>query len=136
MHENDSDIINQIIELVKRLPPDDQQDLLLELERRTSQNKRGHNRKAYFMVVDYATHDRTYVDFIKDISESGVFIRTHMPFKIGQEISLTFPLPDHKRHVKVSGKIVWSCEDGIGVEFVMPDDGDQKKIIRSLLDMI
>jgi Tfp pilus assembly protein PilZ len=129
-------MIDQIMTLVKQMSPSDQQGLLQELEQRISENKRGNDRKAYFMVVDYATRDRTYMDFIKDISESGVFIHTHMPFKIGQEISLTFPLPDHRRHVKVSGRIVRTNQEGIGVEFILTDDGDQKKSIRALLEMI
>jgi Tfp pilus assembly protein PilZ len=136
MPSNEFDVIKQIIKLVKRMSPDDQQHLLLELEQRIAQNKRGHNRKSYFMVVDYATQDRMHIDFIKDISESGVFIRTHMPLKIGQEVSLTFPFPDHKKHIKIGGKIVRTTEEGIGIEFIMTDDGEQKKLIRSLLDMI
>ena len=136
MPSNELDVMEQIIKLVKRMSPANQQDLLLELGQRISQNKRGHNRKSYFMVVDYAAHDRTYMDFIKDISESGVFIHTHTPFKIGQEISLTFPLPDHRRHIKVTGKIVRTSEEGIGVEFTMTDDKDQRESIRTLMDMI
>ena len=132
---HESGVIDQIADLLKRLSEDERQDFLMELERRVSRNRRYHGRKPYFMVVDYATPDRTYGDFIKDISESGVFIRTRMPFAVEQQISLTFPLPNHKKHIKVNGKIVRTSEEGIGVEFIMPNT-NQQEMIRTLLEMI
>ncbi|MBN1847631.1 MAG: PilZ domain-containing protein [Deltaproteobacteria bacterium] len=132
---NDSGIIDRIMEQVKRLSPDDQEDLLLELERRASRNRRYHPRKPYFMIVDYATPDRNYGDFIKNISESGVFIQTRIPFAVGQNISLTFPLPDRSKHIKVRGKIIRTNEEGIGVEFLMTEESRQD-MIRALLEML
>ena len=100
-----------------------------------SPEKRSHTRKPYFMVVDYATQDRGYGDFIKDISSSGVFIQTHTPFAVGQELSLTFPLPKQKKHIKIDGEIVRINDEGIGVKFKMTDS-DQGEMIKSLMEMI
>ncbi len=130
-----SGIVDQIIELVKGMPANDQQELLEQLKNKVSKRRRLHSRKPYFMVIDYATHDRTYADFIKDISVSGVFIQTHKPFTVGQAISLTFPLPDQKKHIKINGEIIRSSEEGIGVKFHM-FNGSQEEMIKSLLEMI
>jgi uncharacterized protein (TIGR02266 family) len=125
----------RLIELVRGLPENDQQALLSELEKKQSGEKRKHPRKAYFMAVDYATEDRAYKDFIRDIGMGGVFIRTRMPFSVGQEISLSFPLPDQRRHVKINGEIVRAGEQGIGVRFKM-NSKDQETEIESLLRML
>lgn len=132
---NEFGVVDQIIELVKGMPVNDQRILLEQLKDKVSKRRRLHTRKPYFMVVDYATHDRTYADFIKDISFSGVFIQTHKPFTIGQAISLTFPLPDQKKHIKINGEIIRTSEEGIGVKFHM-FDGSQEEMIKSLLEMI
>jgi len=87
------------------------------------------------MAVDYSTQDHVYKDFIQDISTGGVFIQTHMPFTVGQEVSLTFPLPNYKKHIKVVGEVVRSTSQGVGVKFKMTDQ-DQAAIITSLLESI
>ena len=55
--------------------------------------KRRSNRKAAFVIVNYAAQRRFYQDFIRNISDSGVFIETSIPFSVGQEVSMSFPLP-------------------------------------------
>ncbi|MBW2001037.1 MAG: PilZ domain-containing protein [Deltaproteobacteria bacterium] len=87
------------------------------------------------MAVDYSTKDHVYKDFIQDISTGGVFIETHMPFTVGQEVSLTFPLPNYQKHIKVVGEVVRSTTQGVGVKFKMADQ-DQEAIITSLLESI
>jgi len=87
------------------------------------------------MVIDYSAQDHVYKDFIQDISSGGVFIQTHMPFTVGQEVSLTFPLPNYQKHVKVMGEVVRSTSQGVGVKFKMADN-DQEAMITSLLEPI
>lgn len=87
------------------------------------------------MAVDYSTQDHIYKDFIQDISTGGVFIQTHMPFTVGQEVSLTFPLPNYQKHIKVIGEVVRSTTQGVGVKFKMADQ-DQTAMITSLLESI
>jgi len=87
------------------------------------------------MVVDYATEGRAYKDYIQDISAGGVFIETRMPFSVGQEVSLSFPLPDHEKYIRITGEVVRTSPQGIGVKFKMVDQ-DQETMIRSLLEMI
>ena len=132
---NESKITTRLIELIKKMPEEEQRALLKELEERLFEGKREHERKPFLMAVDYSTQDHVYKDFIQNISAGGVFIQTHMPFSVGQEVSLTFPLPNYQKHIKIIGEVVRSSPQGVGVKFKMADQ-DQKAIIKSLLESI
>lgn len=132
---NESKITARLIELIKDMSEEEQRALLKELEERLFEGKRKQERKPFLMAVDYSTQDHVYKDFIQNISAGGVFIQTHMPFSVGQEVSLTFPLPNYKKHIKIVGEVVRSTPQGVGVKFKMADQ-DQKAIIKSLLESI
>jgi len=132
---NESRITARLIELIKSMSEDEQRTLLKDLEERPFEGRRKHVRKPFLMAVDYSTQDHVYKDFIQDISSGGVFIQTHMPFTVGQEVSLTFPLPSFQKHVKVIGEVVRSTPQGVGVKFKMADK-DQEAMITSLLEPI
>jgi len=132
---NESKITTRLIELIKKMPKEEQRALLKELEERLFEGKREHERKPFLMAVDYSTQDHVYKDFIQNISAGGVFIQTNMPFSVGQEVSLTFPLPNYKKHIKIIGEVVRTTPQGVGVKFKMADQ-DQKAIIKSLLESI
>ena len=92
-------------------------------------------RKPFFMNVNYATCERSYNDFIKDISAGGLFIETRRPFSIGQDIVLTFPFREDRKHVKISGEIVRTTENGIGVRFKMSPP-EQQQLTECLMAMV
>jgi len=135
MQSNESRITARLIELIKNMPEDEQRTLLKDLEEKPFEGRRKHVRKPFLMTVDYSTQDHVYKDFIQDISTGGVFIQTHMPFTVGQEVSLTFPLPNYQKHIKVTGEVVRSTTQGVGVKFKMADQ-DQTAMITSLLESI
>jgi len=57
------------------------------------------------------------LEFISDISKSGLFIETNRLFNIGEDIMLYFNMHGYDRPFKIKGKIVRSNQQGIGVEF-------------------
>jgi uncharacterized protein (TIGR02266 family) len=134
-----SSLAARLISKILRMSYDDQWALLNELEERvpqkTATGKRGHTRKPFLMVVDYASPDRSYKDFIQNISPGGVFIETGMPFSVGQEISLTFPLPKSMKHIKIDGEVARVDDKGIGVKFKVADQ-EQETLIETLLEML
>ena len=132
---DDDSVIWKLIELITNMPELQQQGLLNELDDRIHANKRKHPRKPFFTVVDYATQNGTYKDFIKNISAGGVFIETKTSFSPGQEISLTFSLPNLQKHVKITGEIARKTQQGIGVKFNFTDE-EQKEMVESLLKLI
>ncbi len=135
IQSNESSITARLIELIKNMPEDEQRTLLKDLEEKSFEGRRKHVRKPFLMAVDYSTQDHVYKDFIQDISTGGVFIETHMPFTVGQKVSLTFPLPNYQKHVKIVGEVVRSIPQGVGVKFKMADQ-DQEAMIISLLESI
>lgn len=125
----------RLFELIENMSEDEQLILLKELKQRPFKERRKHERKPFFIVVDYSAEERVYKDWIKNISAGGVFIETHMPFSVGQEVSLTFPLPNYQKYIKIIGEVVRIDLQGIGVRFKMANQ-DQEKMIKSLLETI
>ena len=82
---------------------------------------RGHNRKSCMLSIDYTVGEGKFEGFMLDISPSGAFIETSEPFTSGQQIKLSFTLPNEARQLKISGEILWKGMLGIGVKFTDPD---------------
>lgn len=94
-----------------------------------------HERKKLNASVDYVVEDRHFSDFVKDLSESGVFILTSRTFAVGQEVALTFNPPAAERPLKINGEIVRVLPEGIGIKFekVSPV---QDTIIKSFVEKV
>ena len=132
--EEPNDIM-RLVELIMDMPLDKRQALLKDLEKETSKDAKKHHRIPFIMAVDYVMQDRMYKDFIQDISAGGLFIETNKPFSLGQDVTLSFPLPNHQEHIKITGKVVRATPKGIGVKFEMADE-DQEAMVKALLDTI
>ncbi len=132
---NGHSVTSRLFQLISSMGEMEQQTVLNELEKRRERGKRIHSRKPFFMFVNYATQDLTYNDFIQNISAGGVFIETHMPFSVGQEVVLTFPLPNYLEHIKITGEVVRISIQGIGVRFKNVGRKEKTKL-ESLLAMI
>ena len=109
--------------------------LLQELEERQNKEQRKYSRKGFLTIIDYNVGDRHYRDFIQDMSDSGVFIKTSQKFSIGQTILMTFMSPDNQKPFKINGEIVRVHTDGIGVKFKI-ESQVQEAALKSLVDMI
>ena len=129
---NESGVTARLFEVIKQMSEDEQLTLLKDLQRRLFKWRRKRRREPFFMVVNYSVEDRCYTSHILDISAGGVFIETRIPFTPGQEVSLTFPLPDYQKHIKIIGEIVRVTQQGIGVKFKTVNQ-DQEVMIESLL---
>ena len=132
---NESSVTARLFKLIKKMSEDEQLTLLKELEEGFFKGRRKHERVPFFMAVDYSAEDRFYKDYIQDISAGGVFIQTRMPFRAGQDVSLTFPLPDYQKYIKINGEVVRVTPRGIGVKFKMVNQ-DQEAMIKSLLEWL
>jgi len=132
---NESSLTARLFEVIKQMSEDEQLALLKELERRLFKWRRKRKREPFFMVVNYSIEDRVYTSHILDISAGGVFIETRIPFTPGQDISLTFPLLDYQKHIKIIGEIVRVTQQGIGVRFKRVNQ-DQEVMIESLLQRL
>ena len=115
------------------------QRLLSFLEDWRQRDRRKDSRKPFPTEVTYATEDRVFKGFIRDISNGGVFIETPRVFSVGQQITLIFSPTvqegsssvDQEGPIKITGKILWRVSRGIGVKFETASD-DLEEILKSL----
>lgn len=121
--------------LINSMSEAELRQLLKELEERKNRERRKHRRKDFFMTVDYIVEDQYFQDFIQDMSNSGVFIKTSQTFSEGQTILMTFMSPDNQQPFKINGEIVRVMPDGIGVRFKI-ESQVLEAAIKSLVNMI
>jgi len=98
-------------------------------ERRTSP------RVTALLKIDYPNKTGFFVDYLIDLSEGGLFIRTKMPLQIGDEIDFTISFPGLLEPIPLRGVVRRLASDkeknpGVGVEFIFADDGTKKTIER------
>jgi type IV pilus assembly protein PilZ len=129
----------RLIEIILNMPETDQRNLLVDLEhsyavgdskqlaetRSFSEEMRQHPRKKSIIAADCTSNEICFLNFIKDISNGGVFIETNAPFYIGQQIKMNFSLPKMGDNISVAGEVVRVNSEGIGVKFT---GGDTEKL--------
>ena len=131
--EDEKKLTDRLIQAVTKLSPQRKkmlEELLNEWERL---DYREDSRIPCFLPVDYSTTDRVYQDFINNLSNGGVFIETATALKEGQTISLIFTVPTLNKSFKISGTIVRTEQDGIGVKFSKKLTPYQKELIHSAI---
>ena len=115
----------QIIELIDRMPPTMQTKLLNYLKDKLPQHitglrlleKRSDIRKNCLIQVNYEADGHRHNSFILDISAFGVFIETDRPIAVGQQVKMTFRLPEELKPFHLSGEVVWCGSHGCGIRF-------------------
>ena len=135
---NKTNVRNQILKLVDRMPEKMQFKLLhylqARLPRRIKGNlvieKRADFRRDCLVSLEYRIDKRSFEGFILDISAFGVFIESDEKLPVGKRIQLSFSLPGYPTQLNLAGKIVWSGSQGFGVKFNYLAR-DQMKMIRS-----
>ena len=76
-----------------------------------------HSRKPSSIIVNYAIGNRFCTDHIEDIHADGVFIATNEDLSVGEELALAFSHPKFPDIFRVYGDIIYTTDDGIGVQF-------------------
>lgn len=130
---NGLNIIERIKSLIDNLSEEKQEQLLELLLEWQQTEQRNDERIPCLIAVSYADQKRVYHDFIQDLSKGGMFIETREPLTVGEKISLTFAMPEGQSHFKISGKIIRSAKEGVGVQFENKLSKYQEEIIRKLV---
>ncbi len=110
----------RIFQIISTMPEAQKRKLLTGLEKWQQANfeeKRKYHRKQTLIWVECSGDRRALYDFIQNISVSGLFIETLVPFNVGEELSMTFSLPGAEDPIKITGKIVRVITRGIAVQF-------------------
>jgi hypothetical protein len=107
-----------LFHLILNMPDSEKQYLLDEIQNPTS-DKRAYERQECIIATDYVINDRVHRNFVKDISEGGVFIETNAPTdaEVGDKMVQSFSLRNEQILFKFTGEIVRLDKKGIGVKF-------------------
>ena len=130
-----NEIRASIFDMVSRMSDEELLELSKELKERQYIERRKYNRIDFFTIIDYSAGDQYYRDFIQDMSNSGVFIKTSQKFSTGQIIRMIFMSRDNQKPFKINGEIVRVSPDGIGVKFQI-ESQVQEEAIKSLIEII
>jgi hypothetical protein len=115
-----SEVTAYLFEEIANLPEGDRQILINALFEREQHNfdvSRRHPRKPSKIPVDCLIGDFSFTHFIQNISKSGAFIETQLPFLINKAVTMSFCLPGNEVPTKTLGKIARTDSKGIGVQF-------------------
>ena len=88
-----------------------------------NQNQRRFPRRAAYIIAKYTVEEGTFRDIIKNISATGVFVRTWRKIAVGQPIELYFPVFNFDDQLEVMGTVVRSSLKGFSVAFDQPIQG-------------
>jgi Tfp pilus assembly protein PilZ len=71
--------------------------------------------------VHYAANRRILKGTSKNISFSGILIKTENKLSVGQTIILSLPSKT-KNSLQIKGEVVWSGAEGFGVKFLRNEE--------------
>ena len=91
----------------------------------TQAEKRAHERVAIEVEVDLASEHNFYSGITSDLSEGGVFVSTHVPAQIGEQLSMELRLPGSPETYRVEGIVRWVRELRVACDGVPPGFGMQ-----------
>ncbi len=82
--------------------------------------KRIYERKPYTTEIIFSHKKNAYNGSMKNISLGGTFIATASvnQFSAGDVITLSIPFTSGKKHVKRKGRVIWTNDEGIAIEFL------------------
>lgn len=94
---------------------------------------REHLRKNCQLDVVFSTRGQEHEDVIRNISTVGVFVETDTTLSIGQEMVLTFKLPNYQQPLTLDAHVAWIGGKGIGIQFTNLSSY-QQEIIRAYIE--
>jgi hypothetical protein len=108
----------------------------------TGKQRRGERHRLRFKLV-YDDGETFNAGAVSDVSESGIFLETALPLRIGTEVQLT-PLDQAGDHLfEVKARVVRSVaydnttmdQAGMGLEFVDLTDEDRKNVSGLIMEL-
>ena len=109
-------------------------------------DKRGEDRAAIQLRVDYKRLNTFFADYTKNISKGGTFIRTVKPLDVGTEFVFVLSVPSHNKQLELKGEVVWVVTEeaadlgnpaGMGIKFKFANDAERDRVddfVEKLMD--
>lgn len=89
------------------------------------------------LLVSYRSKGNYLFDFCRNLGSGGIFLKTEEPMKPGEELELTFTIPNSTEVILTKGQVMWAQQfvknrpeliPGMGVQFVGCTESDRKKL--------
>ena len=110
-------ILDEILKRVHNLNYDQQKKVLKDLQSLQEGEKRRYQRLSTNVDVDALVGDRVIQSNTRDLSASGVYIRTTEKFETEKGVRVVFAIPSHDTPFKIEGKIARTEQHGIAIKF-------------------
>ncbi len=108
----------KIIQRIQNLTSEQQRQVMAFLDSIPKDGLRGYSRLSAKLEIDAVVDDKSHVQSdTRDISASGVYIKTDMEFGIGKSIRIAFSIPENDIPLKLHGEITRIEKDGIAIRF-------------------
>jgi len=109
----------------------------VEHDRRRGGERRGHERVAVCIEVDYRSDETFLFAYITDMSAMGIFIQTMNPNPAGTLLNLRFRTKEGEK-LDVDGRVIWvnqprgpdSSNPGMGVQFIDLTPAQRDRILE------
>jgi type IV pilus assembly protein PilZ len=102
-------------------------------------NMRKEERCNISLKVSYKSFNRFIIDYTKNVSKGGMFIKTKSPHEIGSRLDVLLHVPNLDEPIRIMGRVVHNNfppgkdEDaGIGIEFVDIEEKSREQLIKTL----
>ena len=86
--------------------------------RQPNRPQRRYRRLTVRVLVEYSSDAGPQTDLATTLGAGGLFVATDAPLGRGTRLHLAFRLPGTATLWKLDGRVVWSSESGMGVEFL------------------
>jgi type IV pilus assembly protein PilZ len=112
------------------VPPTDEDELHWS-------ERRGSDRHAITLRVDYKRMNTFFADYAKNISKGGTFIRTGKPLDVGTEFVFVLSIPGQADQLQLQGEVMWTVDDehataeqpaGMGIRFRFTDESERRQL--------
>lgn len=118
----------KLFNLILTLNPEEQRYLLKNVEKLILKEKRTSARKICRIPVKYFYDERSYSNFIINISRDGCFIETQKAVLVGQKILMDIRLDGDDKSFRIKGEVANANRIGMGIEF--------KEVCSNLLEKL
>ncbi len=134
-----NDVIDRLMELISKMPKDEQISLLDKLENyqlgKSKYRTRKYERSQFVISVDYEALDQALKNYVRDISPAGIFMESKETFTLGEEIVLSINFSDSGNPFRIPSEVIRTTSEGIGLKFKFKSQV-QEAIITSLIDSL
>jgi type IV pilus assembly protein PilZ len=92
------------------------------------------------LEVDYGNEENYLFAYIRDISATGIFVRTNSPEPPGTRLNLRFTPPGAPDPFELEGEVIWinpyrpghsdNLHPGMGIRFIGLTDEDRERLVE------